>query len=211
VFSSNLKISSISFNFHFRYYGTLLFRAVKRTVLSRTQPFSSTIPVFYVPSSSVLLSTPSHPFPFALQPESLVGTALWLRWSCRICSPPESNKSAPLHIPAPQPLIDSLPPPKSMHPRPVLVTRPSCLVATLLPRTRACVSLRFALLDHVRMSSPTALTRFTLERLLCRGARRRNTHVYTACPGTIIAMDSSWVFFDSEEISLRDSQFTSYE
>lgn len=43
-------------------------------------------------------------------------------------------------------------------------------------RTRACNALspsRFALLGRVRMSSPTALTRFTLERLLCRGSSAR--------------------------------------
>jgi len=91
---------------------------------------------------------------------------------------PGSNKSASLHVPAPSP--SSIPPPptprslspKSMHPR---APFPSLDPHPIHPRTRACVSPRFALLDHVRMSSPTALTRFTLESLLCRGTRRRNT------------------------------------
>lgn len=47
---------------------------------------------------------------------------------------------------------------------------------TLHAHTRAIPSSpRFALLGRVRMSSPTALTRFTLESLLCRGSSAYNS------------------------------------
>jgi len=136
------------------------------------------------PSSSDPLRTARHRSLVTLIPSDLQPSP-----------PPGSNKSAPLHVPAPNPLsIPPFPSLKSMHPRPVPVTRPPCPAASH-PRTRACVSPRFALLDHVRMSSPTALTRFTLESLLCRGTRRRNTRARTTCPGTISAANSSRGFF----------------
>lgn len=65
-------------------------------------PFSPYVPLL----SSLCISL--HPDPHYT---TLVGTALWLRWSRRICSPPGSNKSAPLHVPAPTPYRSSLFPP----------------------------------------------------------------------------------------------------
>lgn len=129
------------------------------------------------------LSFPS--FSLGPAPTLLVSTALWLRWSHQICSPTGSNKSAPLHAPT----TPYRPPSCSSPPIDALVARPPPSPSSL----HTCVhfSPRFALLDHVRMSSPTALTRFTLERLLCREYSSAY-YVPTACPGTItITCDGS--------------------
>lgn len=158
----------------------------------RTRSFSTVIPVFFLLRLPPPPALHHHSF-FILALSTLVGTALWLRWSRRICSPLGSNKSAP-HVPAPTPHRFPLSPPSNRCTRaPFSSARSPSPIRH--PRIRACVSPRFTLLDHVRMSSPTALTRFTLERLLCRGTRQRNTHVHTACPGAIIAADSSRRFF----------------
>jgi len=141
--------------------------------LVRSRPFSSATSPSTSSCSSSSLPPPSHPDPPLSRHRSLV-TLIPLDLQP---PPPGSNKSAPLHVPAPNPL--SIPPAPFPFPQ-IDAPAPRCRHSTAIhPRTRACVSPRFALLDHVRMSSPTALTRFTLESLLCRGTRRRNTRAYS--------------------------------
>lgn len=84
--------------------------------------------------------------------------------------------------------------------------QPDTPSASLCPDAHACVLLsslspRFALLGRVRMSSPTALTRFTLERLLCRGSAAYNSRTRARTRAYRPAIGAAQVFHASDTVS----------